>query len=231
MNGINVKWFGHSAFQIEINETSIYFDPVMTNYSLGTTLEPNNETKVSAIFISHEHWDHFDAGTIISLNAKSARIYCPKAVIDPLITRMSFTVRTKEDLQKLIEKISLVNKGDIVKVNSVQIKCLEASEGLSYLMMHNDKKILFMGDSVATSEMIAEKPDIILFPIWAVKGVEAKLEEFLNLAKESLCIPMHYHTTSASAFPQFYAEPQKIKELLGINVRMVVLERNKQYCF
>ena len=225
---IMLEWFGHSSFKIEVDETSLYFDPMPTNYSLGTTLDPSKEAKVSAIFVSHEHWDHFDAGCLLALSSNSAKIYCPKSVVSPLITRMGFAVSTEKDLQKLKERISQVQKGDIVKISDIQIKCLEASEGLSFLVLHNDKKVLFMGDSVATREMIEEKPDVVLFPVWAVKGVEAKLEEFLDLAKSSLCIPMHYHTTP-DGFPPCYNDPLKFKELLGKNVNMKILEKNKPY--
>lgn len=225
---IILEWFGHSTFKIEVGEISLFFDPVRVNYSLGTTLNPNEEKSVSAIFVSHEHWDHFEAGSLLALSTPPAKIYCPMSVIGPLVTRMTFEVSTEKDLKKLRERISQVKKGDIVKLNEVQVKCMEASEGISFLILYKDKKILFMGDSLATSEMINEKPEVVLFPVWAVKGEGSNLEEFLVLAKESLCIPMHYHKTP-EGFSQFYADPQKIKELLGPNVNMMILEKNKPY--
>jgi L-ascorbate metabolism protein UlaG (beta-lactamase superfamily) len=90
------------------------------------------------------------------------------------------------------------------------------------------KKILFMGDSVATEEMMKAEPDVILFPVWAVKGDEAKPSEFFELAKGRLCMPMHYHTSPA-AFPQFNEDPMELKALFGKNVTMKILGKNKTY--
>ncbi len=121
----------------------------------------------------------------------------------------------------------MVKPDDILLINDFKIKCLAAQEGLSYLLLVDDRKLLFMGDSPATSEMISESPDIILFPIWAVKGEEAELDDFLKLAQDSLCIPMHYHTSS-EALCNFYADLKEIKELLP-DVNLKILIRNEPF--
>jgi L-ascorbate metabolism protein UlaG (beta-lactamase superfamily) len=220
---IRMTWFGHSCFKFGINEDSLYFDPVRKNIVLGTTLEPQKET--SSIFVSHEHWDHFDAETILTLCTPRTEIYCPRSVVGPLSLRMTFERDSPEEIKKLTGQITPLKRDDIIKINSAKIKCLEASEGLAFLIIHKDKKVLFMGDSVATSEMITEKPDVILFPVWAVKGKEAKLEEFIELSKDSLCMPMHYHT-NPDGLPNFYADIQEIQGLLK-EVNLKILKKNK----
>lgn len=232
LNGANgdirLTWFGHSCFKIEIDEKSLFLDPVRRNALLGTTLEPLKERRVSAILVSHDHWDHYDAETIMALAPANTSIYCPRSVANSLSHRMTFDVNDINELEKLQERLIIVKKGDIIKINEVTVKCLEASEGLSFLMLGIDKKILFMGDSVATNEMIKEKPDVVLFPVWAVRGEEAKLEEFLELAMVSQCIPMHYHT-SQEALPNFYIPPQNIQELLPSNMNVKILEKDRPY--
>ena len=228
INKIKLEWLGHSCFRIEVANESFYFDPVRKNVVLGTTLEPLKEKKASVIFVSHEHWDHFNAETILALCSPQTKIYCPMDVAGPLSYRMTFEGDSPEELQKLTGQITPVQKEDIIEINDAQVKCLEASEGLSFLIVHEKRKILFMGDSTATDDMIKEEPDIVLFPVWAVKGEEAKLEEFLGLAKESLCIPMHYYN-SPDALPQFSVDPQDIQQLFSNKVNMKILEKNRIY--
>ena len=224
---IRLKWFGHSCFRMEINKTCLFFDPVRKNNLLGTTLEPQKEKYVTAIFVSHDHWDHYDAETIIALCSADTEIFCPTSVANSLLHRMTFEVSNIQELNKLKEKVVTLKKEDIIKINELQIICLEASEGLSFLIVDYDKKLLFMGDSVATKDMIEQKSNVILFPVWSVKGEEARTEDFLALAEGKLCIPMHYQTTP-NALPNFYVDIKEIMELLP-QVNIKVLEKNRTY--
>lgn len=225
--GLTLQWFGHSCFRININETSLFFDPVRKNDLLRTTLDPKKENNPSAVFISHEHWDHCDPDTILELCSESTIIYGPRSIENPIIHKITFDVADITMLENSKKRIVIVNENDILQIDDFKIKCLNAQEGLSYLLFVNDRKLLFMGDSPVTSDMISESPDIVLFPIWAVKGEEAKLDDFLKLAKNSLCIPMHYHTT-ASALPNFYVNLKEIKELMP-DVNMKIPKRNEPF--
>lgn len=196
---------------------------------LGTKLHPVKEKEASAIFVSHEHWDHYDAGTIIALSSSRTKIFCPMSVVNSLAHRMTFEVGDLKELQKCMERIVTVKKEDILEIGEIKIKCLEASEGLSFLIVGGGKKLLFMGDSIATKEMIKERSDVVLFPIWGVKGEEANLEDFLELAKGKICIPMHYHTIP-NALPNFYIDMKEIMELLPL-VNIKILEKNRTYQF
>lgn len=224
---IRLIWFGHSCFKIEINETSLFFDPVKKNNLLLTDLNPEKEDNISAIFISHDHWDHYNPETIIALFSQVTKIFCPLSVINQIYHQLTFKVDSIKEFEELRERVLPTKKGDVIEINSLSIKCLDASEGLSFLIDSVGKKLLFMGDSVATKEMIKEKPDVLFFPIWAVRGEEAELDDFLELAKNRLCIPMHYHQ-SQNALPNFYVDIREIKELLN-NINMEILDKNKIY--
>jgi L-ascorbate metabolism protein UlaG (beta-lactamase superfamily) len=224
---IELIWFGHSCFKVRVNGTSLFLDPVRKNELLRTTLDPLKENNPTAIFISHEHWDHLDPDTILGLRSPATMIYGPPAIENPIIHKMTFDVPDMRALEKNKNNLIIVIENDILEINDIKIKCLLAQEGLSYLLSISDLKLLFMGDSTATSQMIDEHPDVILFPIWAISGVEAKLDDFLTLAEDPLCIPMHYHTTS-SALPNFYVDLKKIKELIP-EVNMKILKRNETF--
>jgi L-ascorbate metabolism protein UlaG (beta-lactamase superfamily) len=195
---------------------------------LETTLDPGNEKDVTAIVISHDHWDHFDSGTIMGLLSPSTRIYCPENVCSSLYHRMTFEAISHDNFEERKKRVLPVTMGEIIDLYDIEIKCIGASEGISYLFLCGEKKILFMGDSVATNEMIAEKPDVVLFPVWAVRGEEAKPKAFLELAKGSISIPMHYHR-NPDALPNFYVSSQDFQDLLKMNVDVEILERNRPY--
>lgn len=229
-NEIKLVWYGHSCFKIEIGESLLFFDPVRKNDMLLTFLKPQIERKANAIFISHEHWDHFDADTILALSSPSSKIYCPISVVGDLTHKMTFEVSNLKEFWDSTEKIVPVKKDDMIEQNDFKIKCLQASEGFSFLVIAKYNKILFMGDSIATNDMVKESPNIILFPVWAVRGEEANLEKFIELAKEKICIPMHYHS-SINALPNFFIEPDEIGRLLPRNMNLNPLEKNRTYQF
>lgn len=222
---IRLEWFGHSVIKIQIHDKILFFDPIRKNKLLETSLEPITCNNVSAIFISHDHWDHFDADTIISLSSPKTRVYCPFSVASLLSHRLSFEADDMKSLQKLTELIFPIQVNTTIEIDGVKIVCLEATEGISFLIKHNQKKILFMGDSIATQRMIKEKPDIIIFPVWAVEGEEADLDSFIKLADEGMCIPIHYHN-NPDALPNFFIKSDKLRELLPENINLNILERN-----
>ena len=117
INKIKLEWLGHSCFRIEVANESFYFDPVRKNVVLGTTLEPLKEKKASVIFVSHEHWDHFNAETILALCSPQTKIYCPMDVAGPLSYGMTFEGDSPEELQKLTGQITPVQKEDIIEIN------------------------------------------------------------------------------------------------------------------
>ncbi|MBA3046613.1 MAG: MBL fold metallo-hydrolase [Euryarchaeota archaeon] len=225
MSDVALEWFGHAAFKMQIAGKILFFDPVRKNTLLGTTLEPATENNISAIFISHEHWDHYDADTILALTSPGTKTHFPFSVASPFSCRLTFEVEDKQSLKKLTQSFSPVRINDEIEIDDISVKCLEATEGLSFLIKYGQKKILFMGDSIALEDMIEEKPDIILFPIWAVEGEESDMENFLKLAGESICVPMHFHNNPDS-LPNFFIESDKLQNLFPQNIKLKVLERN-----
>ncbi len=221
---ITLEWFGHSVIKMQINDKTLFFDPIRKNKMLETTLEPAIEKNASAILISHEHWDHYDADTVISLTSSDTKIYCPSLVAGLYSCRLSFEAKDMGTFQEILKSLHPVEINENIDIDGISVKCLEATEGISYLIEFNQKKILFMGDSIAMGRMIEEKPDIIIFPIWAVEGEEADLNNFLKLAGESICIPMHYHSNPDS-LPNFFIEPDLLYDI-SQKINLKVLKRN-----
>lgn len=80
-------WFGHSSYFIQIDGKRILVDPVFSNNAspVPGTNKPFKGTNIYSVddlpaidylFISHDHFDHLDYGTIIKLKPKIAQVIC-----------------------------------------------------------------------------------------------------------------------------------------------------------
>ena len=84
-------WFGHSSYFIQIDGKRILVDPVFSGsasplpggtqaFSGSNIYAAEDMPIIDCLFISHDHWDHLDYKTIISLNSKIRKIICPLGV-------------------------------------------------------------------------------------------------------------------------------------------------------
>lgn len=85
-------WFGHSAFLMQLGEKNILFDPMFGDVPspIPFVAEPRYNNKlplaieklpeIDFIFISHDHYDHLDYGSIELLKHKTKRFYVPIGV-------------------------------------------------------------------------------------------------------------------------------------------------------
>ena len=80
-------WFGHSSYFMQIDGKRILVDPVLsgaasplsftTKAFKGTDIYSTKDIpEIDYLFISHDHWDHLDYGTIKKLQPKIKKIIC-----------------------------------------------------------------------------------------------------------------------------------------------------------
>ena len=101
----------------------------------------------------------------------------------------------------------------------MQIKVLKAKEGIAFYIKEKDRTLLIMGASTLTEEMIALKPNWVIFPTWSIATQENKLA-FESLPSTTCCIPCLYHTN-----PEALAisnELEKLKILLIIPTAITI---------
>jgi L-ascorbate metabolism protein UlaG (beta-lactamase superfamily) len=85
-------WFGHSAFLLQINNKTLLIDPMFGDVPaphpmLGTNRFSNDLPiaieklpSIDAVFITHDHYDHLDYGSIQKLKDKVNTFYTPLGV-------------------------------------------------------------------------------------------------------------------------------------------------------
>lgn len=87
-----LMWYGHSAFLLQMDGKNILLDPMFGQVAaphpwLGSNrfnsempLAIENLPAIDAVFISHDHYDHLDYGSIKKLIDKTAHFYLPLGV-------------------------------------------------------------------------------------------------------------------------------------------------------
>ena len=79
-------WFGHSSFLIQVNGIRFLIDPVFIRGSpiffvnrafAGTNLyNPADIPEIDYLLIAHDHWDHLDYNTVITLKDRIKKVIC-----------------------------------------------------------------------------------------------------------------------------------------------------------
>lgn len=86
-----IVWMGHSTFYLQLGGRRILIDPVFTSYAsplffINKAFPGSNVytaadmPDIDVLVVSHDHWDHLDYPTIMSLQSKIREIVCPLGV-------------------------------------------------------------------------------------------------------------------------------------------------------
>lgn len=190
IEGDSITWLGHATFLIRTSGKKILTDPFLSEFASpvslagprrfvdpGITLE--SIPSIDIVVVSHNHYDHLDDKTIVSLKNKE-RIH----VVVPLGLKSFFAERGYKKITELdwqvsvaignIELTSLPSVHDSARSTSDQNKTLWSS----WAIKSPERKILFVGDTGYSEEVyrdIGEKHgsfDYAILPIGAYEPRE-----------------------------------------------------------
>jgi L-ascorbate metabolism protein UlaG (beta-lactamase superfamily) len=205
---INVKWLGHSSFQIAAENKIIYID--LKKY--GKVVETTE--KADIILVTHNHGDHCSPPKIQSLRKKDTVVIAPKNCA----SRIGGSVRS-------------IKPGDEISVNGIRIEAVEAYNtkrfkpsgkpwhprgyGVGYLIKVEGKMIYHAGDTDFITEMRQLKNiDLALLPTgdkYTMDNAEAA-EASMAINPKNV-IPMHRWDTN----------PEELKDRVEANSKIRVL--------
>lgn len=147
---MNITYYGHSCFGVEINGKNILFDPYITPNELAKNIDIN-AIKADYILITHGHQDHIiDAETI----AKRTRA--------SVICNWEVHVWLSK---KGVENIHPMNIGGKVKMDFGSVKCVVAQHSSSlpdgtyggnpmgFVIESTEKNFYYAGDTALTYDM------------------------------------------------------------------------------
>ncbi|NLK95460.1 MAG: MBL fold metallo-hydrolase [Clostridiales bacterium] len=208
----SIYWYGHATTLININNTVIITDPVLSN-SLGyfkrivkKPLDISSQ-KIDYILLSHGHMDHLHFPSLRKLKKLNPNI----TVIVP---------KGYKKLMKLLgfKNIVLIRQGQTYKDNTITVKAIKANhdgrrfyvgidnESNSYLINISDKTIFYAGDTAYTEDFNGIKCDAAIMPVGCYMPerfsyMHCTPKESYNMFQKMNCdvmIPVHYKTFKIS---------------------------------
>lgn len=219
-----IKWYGHAAFEIKIDNKIVIVDPWITNPK-SPIRSINELPKVDLVVVTHDHGDHIGETADIA-----------KKFGAPIVATFELANKLREQGLNGIG----ANIGGPIKVKDLTIILTPATHSsiagspTGVVIRGSEASIYHAGDTgiFATMELIGRmyNIDVALLPIgghftmgpyeaaWAAKIINPKV-----------VIPMHYGT-----FPIISGSPEEFeKHLRELNVRakLVVLKPGDIYEF
>lgn len=193
---MNITYFGHSCFGVEINGKHLLFDPFITPNELAKSINADN-VKADYILISHGHEDHI-ADAVSIAKRTGALVICAWEI---------YVWLQKQG----VENIHPMNTGGKKVFDFGSVKCVKAEHSSSlpdgsnggnpmgFVIESTDKNFYYAGDTALTYDMklIGEyrSIDFAFLPIGDnfTMGVDNAIiaTEFINCPD---VIGMHYDT-------------------------------------
>lgn len=177
---MQIEVFTQSAIKISATKI-IYFDPYQIK---------NEYHDADYIFITHDHYDHYDESSIKNISKETTTIIVPECLLDRVKTITNNYITVLSSHSYMVGDISFetissynINKSFHPKENSY----------VGYNVKIEGKKIYVMGDTDVTNEALKVKCDICFVPIGGTYTMNVKeAADYINTISPKLAIPIHY---------------------------------------
>lgn len=171
-----------SSIRIEWDKI-IYFDP----YKINTAFHD-----ADYIFITHDHYDHYDIDSINNILKEDTKIIIP----DSMASSVLGIFPSKNIIGVLPNEIYQIDNINIETIPSYNINKEYhpiSKKWVGYIISLDDKRLYISGDTDITPENTKVKSDIILIPIGGKFTMNYKeAAELTNIIKPQIVIPTHY---------------------------------------
>lgn len=174
---MKISVFRQSSIKIEDNNLVIYFDP----YKITEDFHD-----ADYIFITHEHYDHYDEEAINKLLKDNTKLIVPECLKN--INYEKIVVKPDESYNLDGFSFKTVRAYNIDKTYHPRDK-----DYVGYIVNLNNISYYIMGDTDVTEEAKKIKCDILFVPIGGVYTMDMmEALEYVNEVKPKKVIPIHY---------------------------------------
>ena len=175
----------HSSIRVQ-GDRVIYFDPYCIE-------EERHDADV--IFITHEHYDHFEPASIEKILKDDTTMVIP---------RSSFNAWSESGL--IVTQVVQLDPGDDIDFGGIRIEAIPAynhlkpfhpkkKKWLGYVVEMEGRRIYVAGDTDITEESRQVKCDIAFIPVGGKYTMNpSKAAELVNEIRPAFAIPTHYGT-------------------------------------
>ncbi len=224
--GVQITYYGHSAFKLSGAGVNVLIDPWLANPLLNTPLEQVGP--VDLILVTHGHGDH--VGETVPLAQKTGATVVAIHELSQILAEQG------------VAKVVGMNKGGTLSAAGLKItmtqavhsstmavsgKMVPAGEAGGFVVQFpNGFTVYHAGDTAAFKDMELIKelyqPELAMLPIgshYVMNPREAALA--CRLIRPKWVIPMHYGT-----FPVLTGTPEELMELLKAEpeIKVIVLK-------
>ena len=210
---MNVKINTHSSILIEEAGLKFYFDPFKIT---------EKKKDADFIFITHDHFDHFDKKSILNIKNENTYIICPNTIVEKVAGVMSgydriYVLKAGKTIVHYDEKQKPIFSVETVASYNVGKKFHKKDAGyLGYILKVNDLSYYVAGDTDITEEAKNVKCDIALIPIGGTYTMDYKeAAELINIIKPKIAIPTHYGSIVGTS-----DMAEKFKELVETEIEV-----------
>ena len=172
---MKIELLEHASIRLS-DDMVIYIDP----YDIKEKLND-----ADYIFITHDHYDHYDTESIDNISKEDTKIILPKCL-----------EKRKHDL--LVEpnnhyKIDNISFDTIPSYNTDKQYHPKEKEYVGYNILLNDCYYYIMGDTDRTPEADKVKTDVCFVPIGGTFTMNAEeAADYINYLKPKKTVPIHY---------------------------------------
>ena len=170
-----------SSIKISLDKI-IYFDPFKID---------DNASDADIIFITHEHYDHFDKASIDKIKNDNTVVIAPKSM-EKVINSIEF------------KDYIYLDPNEEINIDGINIKTIPAynieknfhpreNNWLGYIMNYNNITYYIAGDTDKTKESETVKCDIAFLPIGGYYTMDVnEATELAKIINPKVLIPIHY---------------------------------------
>jgi L-ascorbate metabolism protein UlaG (beta-lactamase superfamily) len=170
-----LRWFGQSAFRLQAEGLTIFFDPWRVPGSAGPA---------DLILVTHPHGDHYDRKAIAGLRKDSTVVVLPRSCAEE--------GHIGAAAGQAIRIGSAVVTG-VAAYNLTKRFHPKSGNWLGYVVEVDGVRVYHAGDTDPVPEMKGLHPDIALIPIGGMFAMNwQEGARAVSLLGATLSIPMHY---------------------------------------
>ena len=184
----NVFVNAQSSIKI-VKDKTVYFDPYLIE-------EESHDADI--IFITHDHYDHYDKDSIDKIKNDNTYIVIPKSL--------------KEEVSSYFEldHIRIIEPGCEYSVNGVKFNTVRAyninkkyhpkeNDWVGYKVYLEDVSYYVMGDTDETTESKCVVCDVLFIPIGGTYTMDKdEARHLTNIIGPKIAVPIHYGTVVGS---------------------------------
>lgn len=234
---INIRYLGHSFFKISFPGRSILIDPYINKTKKDPSFikQPNSFKRliecpvteaslkdISAILITHEHFDHFDKKAVETIAlANNSKVVAHESILKQLSIPKNQQYQISRGGKFILDKM---------EISAVDAHHPQSFYPLGYLIKHDGTSVYHAGDTDLMDFFEDIEADVTILPIGGTLTMDVvDAVRAVKTMKPRYAIPMHYNT-----FEMIKADPREFKAKIEksiLKTEPVILKPGQNFAF